>query len=332
MYSVFGMGNPLMDLIVHDQHAMLVSLNAVPGSMNLVDSEFQNKVLSGGDITARSPGGSCANTLRGFAWLQKIGGGGEKPVYCGAVGHDTEGDLLRESLTAQGVEPSLAYKTTPTGTSAIVVTPDSERTMFTHLGACRDLEYKDVDMDKVSAARYFHTTGYMWDTQNQEEAAVNSASVAKKQGLSVSFDIADPFVIERYRDRLVAWMPGNIDVLFANREEMKVLTGCVDCDTEVIKHASEFSPLVVMKVGKDGCILFSGQETIHVPGDVVECVDTTGAGDAFAGGFLYGLITGKSIYECGRIANTIAAAIVTIPGCSYENLPTGAADIIKKII
>ena len=134
MYSVFGMGNPLMDILVHDQHAKLKLLGAVPGSMNLVDAVFQDKVLSGGKIIARSPGGSCANTLRGFAWLQKIAKSDKKPVYCGAVGKDAVGALLHESLTDQGVEPSLAYKTTPTGTSVIVVTPDSERTMFTHLG------------------------------------------------------------------------------------------------------------------------------------------------------------------------------------------------------
>lgn len=320
-HSVYGIGNPLLDLIINGSYEKLKELGSVPGSMNLVDTDFQGRVLSGCTVSTRSPGGSCANTLRGLAWLGRQGGDVFPPCYTGAVGTDNEGKIFEDTLAAEGVEPSLAFKSDPTGTSAIIVTPDSERTMYTNLSACRRLDIDDVDISKLLDSAFFHTTGYMWDTENQMEAAKNTAYRAKERGVKVSFDIADPFVVDRYRQDLVAWIPGNVDVLFANRDEMKMLTGCTDCDSDVILKASRFAPLVVMKVGKDGCLIQEDGRVTEVAGEKVDCIDTTGAGDAFAGGFLYGLCAGFSIRECGIIANRIAASIVTISGCSFEGLP-----------
>lgn len=265
-------------------------------------------------------GGSCANTIRGIGWLANGDNGFDPPAYTGAVGKDEVASTFEELLVTEGVTPLLAKKDTPTGTSAIAVTPDSERTMFTNLSACRALELADIDRSASTSSRILHTTGYMWDTQNQQAAAESAVETARGAGILISFDIADPFVVDRYREKLLSWIPGKVDLLFANEEELRRLTEETGDRSEVIAKASRFAPLVVMKVGADGCLVHEEGKVIQVPGDPAPVKDTTGAGDAFAGGFLFGVLMGREPRECARLANRLAAAVVGVEGCTYSEV------------
>jgi len=338
MISVYGLGNPLMDIVLHVAIDAPESLDAVPGSMNLVDYEKQRAAIACGSDPAFSPGGSCANTIRGIALLSNL----ERkvhsaissditpmPAYTGAIGKDENGDRFEQIMHGQGVVTRLARKEVPTGTSAILVTPDFERTMFTYLGACREYADADFDTSLLDQAALFHTTGYMWDTPTQEAAARFAVAEARRRGLRVSFDIADPFVAFRYRDRLLEWLPGRIDILFANSEELRAMTQVSGTDEQVIRAAAGIAPIIAMKVGKEGCILLSEGVVTRIPGEVVTPRDTTGAGDAFAAGFLYGLLRDCPLADCGRFGNRLASRMVTVEGCSYDRIPS--ADLVELV-
>ncbi len=323
MPVLYGIGNPLMDIIVRAETAVLDSLGAVPGSMNLVDYDKQQAALHSGTIVRQLPGGSCANTVRAVRWLLRVAGSSAPAGYTGGVGYDRAGDAFEALLDAEGVQPLLARKNTPTGSSVIVVTPDSQRTMFTYLGACRDLESDDVAADQVGDAGILHVTGYMWDTPNQEEAARIAVERARRSHTLISFDTADRFVVERYHKSLSEWMPDRVDVLFANEQELRALTGEPAGGEKTLRAASRFAPNVVMKTGRHGCIVLDRDRVFESPACPVQPLDTTGAGDAFAGGYLFGLIQKQSAGTCARVANRLAGGIVTVDGCNYDALDPG---------
>ena len=324
MGSIYGIGNPLMDIIVSGSHEQVSQFGVTAGSMNLVEYERQQYVLRCCPLLSRSPGGSCANTMRGISWLSSAGGSPVAVSYTGAVGEDEEGRRFSEILKEEGVEPRLAYKSAATGSSVIVVTPDYERTMFTHLGACRELGPEDIHSEHARTRSVFHVTGYMWDTPHQERAAKEAIEEARDAGVMVSFDIADPFVVHRYASDLSRWLPGTVDVLFANHEELQALTGMRDEPRSIAQAGLHFAPTVIMKVGADGCFIATGEGVVHLPAEQASPADTTGAGDSFAGGYLYGLVSGLAPRDCGRLANRLAAAIVEVEGCSYAKIDRSA--------
>ena len=334
MYSVYGVENPLMDIIAHVDYGFLGRFKKQPGTMHLVDHAEVEALLAELPSQRTMPGGSAANTARGLAWLSsasgsrfldsfpRIGRNGvdphPAPVFNGAVGRDAIGDLFVERMTAAGVAASIVRKATPTGTSVILVTPDGERTMNTYLGACRDFETADLDLPRLAASRILYLTGYLWDTENQRSAAVRAVEVAResRRDALVAFDLADSFAVRRYGDAFRTWIPGNVDILFGNRDEIAILMGS-KCDEDCVSGAGSMAPLVVMKVGEKGCILGRKGKLDAVPGVPVELVDTTGAGDAFAAGFLYGVLQGAEPVESARLANAIASLIVGREGCDY---------------
>lgn len=329
MNLLTGMGNPLLDTIIQVDFDTFTRFEAEPGSMNLVDSTFSKQLLELPGDKKRTPGGSCSNTMRGVAWIQKNTGENDGIAYLGAVGNDSEGEQFENILQEQGVTPYLARTEVATGTSTILVTPDHERTMFTYLGACREYREEFVTPDTYAGACYIHLAGYMWDTENQKGAAQRLVQEGLKQDKIISFDLADPFVVHRFGDELRSWLPGKIHILFANREELSVMTGKTG-DNEILSAAKDLAETVIMKTGADGCCILSGNEIITVPGERVEPVDTTGAGDSFAAGYLYGLLHNFSAERCGKLANKIASGIVTTEGCDYSALNfTGILDLVS---
>lgn len=244
-------------------------------------------------------------------------------IYSGGVGRDEIGAQFADLLETEGVVPRLSVTDTPTGSSVILVTPDGQRTMFTYLGACRNLTRATIDMDLIGSVDIFHTTGYMWDTPNQAQAARAAVNHARAAGTRVSFDVADSFVVERFGDSLRGWIPGNVDLLFANASELRRLTETEGEDAAVLSAATAFAPVVVMKNGKKGCMLcVSGLVSEHAATPAAP-LDTTAAGDAFAAGFLSGLIGGADEREAADHANIVAGAIVTVEGCDYAAIDAG---------
>jgi sugar/nucleoside kinase (ribokinase family) len=324
-HSVFSVENPLVDFIARVDAAFLAARGKRPGTMHLIDEAESSELVaalerpqSGFAAPRQLPGGSAANTLRGVAWMNRDAAL-PLPVFGGAVGRDSLGDGYLAGLRSAGVEPALVRAEARTGTSIILVTPDGERTMNTNLAACRLYRAGDLDLDRLARSRIIYLTGYLWDTENQREAAEKAAAFARARGIPVAFDLADPWVVERYRDRFRDWVPRSVDLLFANGKELALLTGTT-CDEDCMEAAKAIAPIVVMKVGARGCWV-GGRDTPRaelVPTEAVKPLDTTGAGDAFAGGWLYGMLSGREPVVCARLANAVAGGIVGVYGCDYE--------------
>jgi sugar/nucleoside kinase (ribokinase family) len=218
------------------------------------------------------------------------------------------------------VDSRLTQKTCETGISIVVVTPDHERTMFTFLGACREVTVSDIDFSLVPKASLLHITGYMWDTENQREITKQAVRLARDSETLVSFDIADPFVVNRYRGDFLSWIPANVDLLFGNHEEFSILAGGLKEDDSILAFVEKMAGIVVMKTGAAGACVCHGGNRSRVPVRPAQVVDTTGAGDSFAGGFLFELLREKTLTQCAETGNSLAAAVVEVEGCDYEKI------------
>jgi sugar/nucleoside kinase (ribokinase family) len=318
-HSVFGLENPLFDRVAAVSEEVVARTGAPKGTMNLVDHAQLRRVLGLAGSFRSIPGGSAANTVRAVAALSRAAAVAP-PVYSGAVGSDPEGQEYDRILRSQGVVTRLARKAQPTGCSVILVTPDRERTMFTFLGACREYLPEDLDRDLLARSRYLYLTGYMWDTENQRQAALLAGRTALDQGVRVAFDLADPFAVRRYHRQYLSWIPAHAEVLFGNREEFRLLLGEGLSDGELAEAAGELVPQAVLKTGAEGCLVNCFGRVSRVPGYPVVPVDTTAAGDCFAAGYLYGQLRGFSAVASARLANRLAAWIVTVEGCDLEEL------------
>ncbi len=319
MIKIAGMGNPLLDIIMHCDFETFRTFDVEPDSMNLIDSEYAKRLFLLPLEKYRTPGGSCPNTLRGVAWLCGHTDEEYRVVCMGAIGKDEPGDHFENILEEHGVMSALARKDVPTGTSTILVTPDHKRTMFTYLGACREHSRADIGSENIDQASCIHTTGYMWDTGNQRMGAEYLIDRAIEKGKTVSFDLADPFVVHRFGGILNDYLPGKIDILFANRDELSAMTG-KGSDDAILEAAQKYAPVVIMKTGAEGCKVLDRGKVTAVSGETVSAVDTTGAGDSFASGFLFGMLKGYSMEVCAKIANRIASRVVTIEGCDFAHL------------
>jgi sugar/nucleoside kinase (ribokinase family) len=317
--SVYGIGNPLMDFVAYEDYSFIKELNTQLGTMNLITEEQKSDIISKLSGYKNVPGGSCANTMRGIAWLGKADPV-PKILYSGAVGNDTAGKKYTKQMDELGIITRMGIGVKPTGASIVVVTPDYDRTMFTYLGACREYKEADVDMNLLKESMFLYIAGYMWDTDNQKNAVRKAIQTAKDNGVKVSFDVADPFLVNRNRDDFNKWIPGSVDVLFGNREEIALLVQKEGEDKEIIEAAGYLSSLVVMKSGGNGCYVNDAGKITHIPGLKVKVVDTVGAGDSFASGFLYGLVKEKDYIECAVIANRLAARIVEVAGADLEKV------------
>jgi len=321
MYSVYIVETPLLDYVIYEDQAWLGRFSAKPGTMQLVPYERFLEVAASPLGYHVVPGGSGANTARAIAKLlgedsARFG----RVAYSGSIGADEAGERFRSGLAAFGIEPGLALKKEHTGASAVVVTPDHERTMFTYLGAGRDFSAADLRGDMLGESRFFYSTGYMWDTESQELALKAAVEEARAKGARICFDLADSYIVDRFYQRLGDWIRGRVDVLFANRDELSRITGCSGSDAEIIRKGERLAPIVAMKIGKGGCLVLGGGRLVHVPGERVSCVDATAAGDSFAAGFIYGLVTGRELIDCGRLGNRVASRIVTVEGARYDLL------------
>lgn len=338
-YSVFGMGNPLMDQIGRVPAGRLARTGAAPGTMSLVDAERAAQVAAGIRWRQRRPGGSCANTLRGLAWLARLAGGGEStpPVMTGMVGGDALGRELTRRLAAAGVACRLgAHPHEPTGTSVVLVTPDGQRTMFTSLGACRTLTPDHLDRAAIAASSCFYATAYLWGPDRPEAALREAAAEARAGGVPVAFDVADVLVVREFGRELLDWAARSVDLLFANEQEARALAalaaggqaaGSLAGGDPVSACAplAGVAPAVVVKLGAAGClVLEGGKAAAQVAGAPVDPLDTTGAGDSFAAGYLHAMLAGGSAAQAAALGNRVAAAIVAVDGCDYEAVDPSA--------
>ncbi len=314
-HMVYGIGNPLIDIIVSVEEQDILDLGIHKGTMALISGQRMEELLqlSKQRKTTYSCGGSCPNTIIALASL------GVPATLAGKIGNDENGSIYRQRLISLGVQDELvATDKEKTGSTVILSTPDSERSMNTFLGANRLYEESDVCESTVAAADFFHFTGYMWDTQSQQGAIKKALSISKQNNTTVSFDLADPFAVGRYREPFLSLIKESCDIVFANREEARILFDNYD-PYECCRSMGKLCRTAIVKNGKKGSFIsHDGVITaIPVKGPVVP-VDTTGAGDVYAAGFLYGQYHHFSIQESGIIASILAGEIITQRGAQFS--------------
>ena len=308
--ELVGIENAILDLLVRVEDRHLDEMGLDKGIMKLVTAEEQEAILDhvlkrDGEVLQPEieAGGSCANVLRAASLL------GVAASYSSAVAGDDTGRLFERGLDASRVRNRLARIDGVTGTSVVLVTPDGERTMNTHLGVCRQYRPEHVPADDIRRSRIFFTTGYIWDTPNQIDAIEHAIEVARGAGVRLAIDLADPFAVGRSRDHLLRHRERGFDILFANAEEARMMTG--RGPEAAAAELSETIDVVAVKDGVRGAWVRRGDEVHHVPAHRVDVVDTTGAGDCFAAGFLYGLLRELPIRTCCEVGIAMAADTIT---------------------
>ena len=314
MKDVLGIGNAIVDVLTHADDAFLFKHSLVRGAMTLVDAEQGASILEAMSSTVEVSGGSVANTMAGIA---SLGGTGS---YIGRVHDDRLGAVFSRELRSLGIgyETPPASEGAPTARCLVVVTPDGQRTMATYLGASTELGPEDVDAEAVYGHAVTYLEGYLWDAPRAQEAMALAARLAHDAGNRVALTLSDPFCVERHRDEFRDFILEHVDVLFANQEEAMSLYVETDVWAAVERVRGDCAVAVVTRSEK-GSIVVSGEET-HVV-DIVpveRVVDTTGAGDLFAAGFLYGITHGHDLPTCGRIGALAAAEVIGHLGARPE--------------
>lgn len=313
MNSVYGIGNPLIDYLCNVNEEDLEKLGLNKGIMLLIDSKKQNEIVSytkGKDIKY-SCGGSCPNTMVTLCSL------GIPTTLAGGVGKDELGEMYRKKLKESGVTDECVYKDAVTGTSIILLTEDKERTMNTYLGANRLFDAPDVIEESAKKADLFYFTGYMWDTDCQQRAVRKVLDIFKKEGKKIAFDIADPFAVGRYRQTFLSLIKDYCDIVFANSEEARFLFDNYDA-YECCKSMGKLCPIAIVKNGKKGSYISENKVIHNIPlYGSSNPIDTTGAGDTYAAGFLYGYMKGYDVERSGRIASYLAGEIISQVGAQF---------------
>ncbi|MCF6333293.1 MAG: adenosine kinase [Draconibacterium sp.] len=308
--AVLGVGNALVDIIsVLEDDSVLEKFGLPRGSMTLVDTGLSKKIYDAtySEKNEMSTGGSVANTMRSLASLGGNGG------YLGKIGDDKLGRIFKQDFERKGIRTHLKYSNKDTGRVMGLVSPDSERTMATYLGAAADLIPTDFDPELFDGYDYLYMEGYLVFNHDLIKAGVE---MAKSKGLKVAIDLSSFNVVEANLEFLKDLIKNSIDIVFANEEEAKSFTGKEP--EEALHEIAEMCELAIVKVGKEGSFIKHNNEVIKVSTIKANALDTTGAGDSYAGGFFYGLTQNFSLEVCGKIAALVSGKVVEVIGA---NLP-----------
>jgi sugar/nucleoside kinase (ribokinase family) len=310
VFDVIGIGNALVDVITHQDDEFLAREDLVKGSMSLIDTEravYLHRVMGAGISMS---GGSAANTMTGVASF------GAKACYVGKVADDDLGAEFGHDMRAVKVDfPNKPSNLgVPTGRCLIVVTPDAERTMSTYLGMSSLLGPEDIDTDLIASGKILYMEGYLWDRPPAKDAYRKAAKAAHAAGRLVSLTLSDSFCVDRHRADFRSLVTDDVDVLFGNVDELLSLYETTDFD-EAVAMVRRDCQLAAITRGSAGSVVISADSIIDIPVEPVKhVVDTTGAGDLFAAGFLVGLTSGGSLPECGRMASIAAAEVISHVG------------------
>ena len=310
MSKVLGMGNALVDVMTVLKSDKTLKDFALPkGSMQLVTKEFSNRLLAGtlGLQKRQSSGGSAANTVHGLANL------GVKTGFVGKIGKDNLGQFFKKDLEGNNIQPVLFHGLEETGRSIALISKDSERTFATFLGAAVDLQEEDITADIFMGYDYFHMEGYLV----QNEALIRkSLRLAKSHGLTISLDMASYNVVNDHRDLFESLIREYVDILLANESESESLTG--HKGEKALDLMAGMSKIAVFKQGQDGSLVKRGSEEYTIGIQKVKSIDSTGAGDMYASGFLYGLSAGQSLKTCGELGSVLGAYVTEVIGAKLD--------------
>lgn len=324
-YNVLTIGNAIVDIIARTNDDFLVSNEIIKGAMNLIDADRAELLYSRMGPAVETSGGSAGNTAAGVASL------GGKAAYFGKITHDHLGKIFTHDIRSQGVAFDTVPLNTnpPTARSMIFVTPDGERSMNTYLGACVELQPSDIEADKVANSEITYFEGYLWDPPLAKDAIRLAADIAHKHGRKVAMTLSDSFCVDRYRAEFLELMKSKtVDIVFANEHELKALYQTADFDTALELLRGDCA-LAAVTLSEKGSVIVRGNETAWIePVPVERVVDTTGAGDLYAAGVLYGLTHHKSLADCGRLGSMAASIVIAQIGPRpQENLGDAAREL-----
>lgn len=313
LYDVFGVGNALVDIQSRVDDDLLQKLFIDKGVMTLVDDEQQSGVLShlDGRPLNRCAGGSAANTIVAIAEL------GGSAGYIGKVGNDAIGEFFLKDMRDLGVSIQVTPSEQPTGTCAVLITEDAQRTMLTNLAASTTLGPDDIDEDKIKGSKYVYVEGYLLTGESTKAAAYRAFELAQKHNVKIAFTASDPFLVNMIRDEIWDLITGPVDLFFCNEDEAKSLTGESDalkCAVKIHEHCEN----VALTLGGKGSIVMHGGEEFPIEGVDVKAIDTTGAGDMYAGALLYGITNGLDWRTAGHLASHAAARVVAQMGARLD--------------
>ena len=311
MKKILGMGNALTDILLQiDNDEVLFSLNLLKGGMQLINTERSQEINDAVSNFSKimATGGSASNTINGITRLGMNGG------FVGKIGKDDIGLFFTNDSVNNGVKPHLLTSETPSGRCTVLVSPDTERTLCTYLGAACELEASDLNVEMFQGYDIFHIEGYLVQNHDLIRTAV---SLAKQAGLKVSVDLASYNVVEDNLDFLQEIIHKYVDIVFANEEEARAFTGKEP--EEALNEISEHCQIAIVKVGKDGSYIKSGDTKLQIQSRKSNCIDTTGAGDLYASGFLFGLANNYSLEVCGRIGSLISGNVVEVIGAKMSD-------------
>jgi sugar/nucleoside kinase (ribokinase family) len=312
-YDVTAFGSAIVDVIAAVDDRFLLEHNIAKGVMTLIDEHRAHQLYTALGHSREIAGGSAANTMAGLASL------GAKGNFAGRVKQDRLGGAFAASMRDLGLNYTTAPAETGPQTACclIAVTPDGQRSMNTYLGAAREFAVSDLNTADIEGSAILYIEGYLWDAPSAKAASLKAIEIAKDAGTKVAFTLSDPFLMGRYRDEFLALLK-DIDILFANEEEAKALFE-VEAFDDVLQAFRPMNKIAALTRSEKGCVIARGAEVHVVDAAPVErVVDTTGAGDQFAAGFMYALTREKGLADCGRLGALAAAEVISHYGARPE--------------
>jgi len=321
-YNVYAIGNALVDIEYHTSPEKLLELAIEKGVMTLIDEPTQNDLIKrlGDSHESMACGGSAANTIIGLAQF------GANVHYDCHVANDMSGQFFARDLQASNVDSNLKLDDSyagVTGKCLVFVTPDADRTMNTFLGASIELNSTNIDESAIQNADYVYLEGYLVTSEGTKQAAITASELGKRYNKKIAITLSDPNMVTFFRDGMLEMIGEGVDMLFANEEEACGLAQTQDLQ-EAISFIKSHAVTFAITRGKQGAILFDGENLIEIAGHTVNAIDTLGAGDLFAGAFLFGLSEGMSFQQCGDLASLASSRIVTQFGPRLDTNETKA--------
>ncbi|MDE2337235.1 MAG: adenosine kinase [Alphaproteobacteria bacterium] len=321
--DVVGIGNAIVDVLSKTDDAFLQNNGIRKGAMTLIEAAQAEALYDKMGTAVEVSGGSAANTAAALASL------GSKAGFIGKVAHDQLGSVFRHDIRATGVtfETSPLVKGVPTARCMILITPDAQRTMNTYLGACVYLSPEDLDEEMITGAQVTYLEGYLFDRDNAKRAFYKAAQLAHKANRKVALTLSDPFCVDRHREAFLDLVKEHVDILFANEAEIMSLYKVNDFDSAVAAARMQ-SELCVLTRSEKGSVIVSGGEMVEIRAEpVAKVVDTTGAGDLYAAGFLHGYTRKRDLKTCGRMAAVAAGEIIAQVGARPQR---NLAELLKE--
>jgi len=312
--QLLGISNAIVDILAHVGDDIVEKIGVVPGSMNLIDEQRAHEIYDLMGPATEMSGGSVANTIAGFANL------GGRAAYIGRVKDDQLGEIFNHDMRSLGIDIRLepAITGAPTARSHILITSDGQRTMNTYLGACTELGVADVTAATIGTPKAILIEGYVWDIEEGPSLARKAMDIAAQNGTVVALSLSDSFCVERHRASFEQAVRGGVDIVVADEDEINVLMGTEDFD-DTLDAIHDYDNLFVMTRSAQGSVIVKGDyRYVHEATPVEEVIDTTGAGDAYCAGFLFGWVNDESLEECARLGTVCATAVIQQVGARIE--------------